>query len=398
MSGMPTLSDAGSLEQLSSEFLGFDHEEEAPDEDEAASQEQKPFDPEKIRVDQQMLSLKYIIDLMRGGALDISPDFQRKHVWKEVKRKSLLIESLILRIPIPAFYFYEDENAKFIVIDGQQRLATIREYMDGEFKLSGLEYLGDVCGGKKFGDLDEKFQQRINRAQMAVNILDARSPKKVIYDIFRRVNTGGIPLNQQEMRNAICSENVRTFLRTASRCEEFLAATRNKIKDERLDAQEMVLRFFACYNAYDCSEKKFDFSSHPNLASMLDEQIEKLAALSAQELENRLAIFKTAMERANALFGEYCFSKVYLNENNQVARNLDFINKSLFSSFSVILADDWFAQIDLSSYSEFALYQLAQALKDSDYMNAITTGTGDKRRIKDNFKFSSEVIDKCQMQ
>ena len=122
--------------------------------------------------------------------------------------------------------------------------------MGGEFRLSGLEYLGKEYNKKKFKNLDTKYVQRIYRTQIAVNILDARSPKNVIYDIFRRVNTGGVNLNPQEMRNAICKQEVRDFLVRSTQNENYVRATRGRVKDDRMDSQELVLRFYAFYKAY----------------------------------------------------------------------------------------------------------------------------------------------------
>ncbi|MDE7045898.1 MAG: DUF262 domain-containing protein, partial [Acetatifactor sp.] len=197
--------------KLEAEEAGFDYEFEEAEYDDEQEKEQ-PFDAEKIRVDQQMLSVKYMLELMEQDLIELNPGYQRRRVWNDNKKKSLLIESLMLRIPIPAFYFYENEDGKYQVIDGQQRLTTMKEFVNGDFRLTGLEYLGKDYNKKKFEDLDTKYIQRIYRTQIAVNILDARSPKNVIYDIFRRVNTGGVILNPQEMRNAICKQEVRDFL------------------------------------------------------------------------------------------------------------------------------------------------------------------------------------------
>ncbi|MEZ3468634.1 MAG: DUF262 domain-containing protein, partial [Schaedlerella sp.] len=159
--------------KLEAEEAGVDFEYEKIENDEEEEKEQ-PFDAEKIRVDQQMLSVKYMLELMEQNLIELNPGYQRRSVWKDNKKKSLLIESLMLRIPIPAFYFYENEDGKYQVIDGQQRLTTIKEFVDGEFRLSKLEYLGIEYNKKKFEDLDTKYVQRIYRTQIAVNILDAR--------------------------------------------------------------------------------------------------------------------------------------------------------------------------------------------------------------------------------
>ena len=161
------------IERLEAEAAGFDYEIENTETEDEEIKEQ-PFDAEKIRVDQQMLSVKYMLELMEQNLIELNPGYQRRRVWKDNKRKSLLIESLMLRIPIPAFYFYENEDGKYQVIDGQQRLTTIKEFVYGEFRLTGLEYLGKEYNKKLFKDLDTKYTQRIYRTQIAVNILDAR--------------------------------------------------------------------------------------------------------------------------------------------------------------------------------------------------------------------------------
>ena len=183
--------------------------DEAEGEDDA--DQEIPYDADKIRVDSKIFPVFQIKRLIDLGMLDLMPAFQRKGVWDN-RRKSLLIESLMLRIPIPAFYFDEDDNSKKTVIDGLQRLSAINSYMNGEFSLSGLQYLQEECGGRFFTELQQKYQTRIEDAQLTVNILDSRSPENVKFDIFRRVNTGGIPLNAQEIRNVLASDSTRRFL------------------------------------------------------------------------------------------------------------------------------------------------------------------------------------------
>lgn len=384
------------IEKLKSEESGLEYEivefyeEDVDDND---TKEEIPFNADKIRIDQQMLSLKYIMELMDSGLIDISPDYQRNKVWKDRKKKSLLIESLMLRIPIPAFYFYENEDTKFQVIDGQQRLFTIHEFINNKFKLSGLEYLIDTCKGKYFKDLDIKYQQRIFRTQLAVNILDARSPRGVVYDIFRRVNTGGMKLNPQEMRNAICSQSVRTFLKKSINNENYLKATKGRVKDERMDAQELVLRFYAFYRIYNYKAGKLNFN-YSSISQMLDEAIDSLKECSREEFDVLYAKFDEAMRRVYAAFGDYCFIKV-TNENGKLSLPPRvYINKSLFTAYSVIIMEEKYEMIDLEYRRDKILKSFLEELQNPEYVNAITIGTSDRRRVKDNFKFSKDVLEK----
>lgn len=380
--------------KLEAEEVGVDYEiEDIENENDVEEEKERPFDAEKIRVDQQMLSVKYMLELMDQDLIELNPGYQRRRVWKDNKKKSLLIESLMLRIPIPAFYFYENEDGKYQVIDGQQRLTTIKEFVDGKFRLNGLEYLGKEYNKRKFKDLDTKYIQRIYRTQIAVNILDARSPKNVIYDIFRRVNTGGINLNPQEMRNAICKQEVRDFLVKSTRNENYVMATRGRVKDDRMDSQELVLRFYAFYKAYNY-EKNILYYDYPNIAAMLDDAIENLNKMSLERREELFEKFDLAMKRSYEAFGKYAFSKIQ-KEGNGVKRNLDYINKSLFSSFSVLLLDSDYDNVSIRAYQGKLLLGLADALEDHYYTNSITVGTGDKRNVYANFEYSRKVLEEC---
>ncbi len=378
--------------KLEAEEAGFDYEFEDVEKDDE-QEDEKPFDAEKIRVDQQMLSVKYMLELMEGNLIELNPGYQRRRVWKDNKRKSLLIESLMLRIPIPAFYFYENEDGQYQVIDGQQRLTTIKEFVNGEFRLTGLEYLGKEYNRRQFKDLDTKYTQRIYRTQIAVNILDARSPKNVIYDIFRRVNTGGINLNPQEMRNAICKQEVRDFLIKSTLNENYIMATRGRVKDDRMDSQELVLRFYAFYKAYDY-EKKILHYDYSNIAAMLDDAIEDLNKMKAERREELFQKFDLAMQRSYKAFGKYAFSKIQ-RDGRGVKRNMDYINKSLFSSFSVLLLMNDFDDADIEAHQGNLLLELADTLENHYYTNAITVGTGDKRNVYANYEYSRKVLEKC---
>ena len=376
------------------EQMGLEYDEN--DEDSLPDEEQ-PFNAESIRIDQQMLSLQYVYELYKDGSLKLNPGFQRKYVWGRTKRAlSLLIESLMLRIPIPAFYFYENNDASFFVIDGRQRLTTAFDFIDNKFPLQKLEYLGATQNGKYFRDLEPKYQQRIKRTQLAVNILDDRSPQEVIYDIFRRINTGGMPLTPQEMRNSICSETVRSFLINGAGCEEFKQATRNKIKDLRMDAQEMFLRFVTLYRKYNYSSHQLEKLQPSKLIYLMNKEMAEIEKLDNEGRKEILKSFRVSMTRCFDLFGDFAFSKIKLDESGEtIIRPKDLINRSLFVAFSLLLADPCFKNSDLKKHREDALRIIAKALADPEYDRSISNATGDERTIKVYLKKSREVLEKC---
>lgn len=188
---------------------GFDEadDEESDDGESDESERMNPYNPKLIRVDPKTFSIGQICQMIEYEEIDLSPDFQRNFVWTDITRKSRLIESLLLRIPIPVFYFSQDEEGLFQVVDGVQRLTVIHAFMQNKFKLRNLEYLTE-CNDKWYKkpdrleeSLDNMYTRRIEQTQLYINIIDPQTPGRVKYDIFKRINTGGKALNNQEIRN-----------------------------------------------------------------------------------------------------------------------------------------------------------------------------------------------------
>lgn len=106
----------------------------------------QPYDPKLIRIDTRNLSVAQIYDMIKEKEIDLTPDFQRNFVWNSITEKSRLIESMLLRIPLPVFYFSEDTDGILQVVDGMQRLTVISDFMDNKFPLKNLEYLCELNG------------------------------------------------------------------------------------------------------------------------------------------------------------------------------------------------------------------------------------------------------------
>ncbi|RZJ78698.1 MAG: DUF262 domain-containing protein [Chryseobacterium sp.] len=177
---------------------GFEPTEESS----GQSVKPQPYDPEDIKVRRESFSVFEVNRMMTDQKdIDLNPDFQRNLVW-DIARKSALVESILLGIPIPVFYFAESKTGMYHVVDGLQRLSTIKQFFNNEFALKKLEHLSDECngryykngidnkGGKAVG-LERKYSRRLENAQLIINVIEHASPQKVKYDIFKRLNTGG---------------------------------------------------------------------------------------------------------------------------------------------------------------------------------------------------------------
>lgn len=372
---MQTISDyIEETRRYEDELVGIETENEGNE-----NQDEDPYSPDDVRISQHMYSVYQVFRWIEIDVLVLSPEFQRNMVW-DIQRKSLLIESLMLKIPIPAFYFQEDREGNKLIIDGLQRLSTIYSYMKDEFRLKGLQYLNNY-DDSYYSELPKKYRTRIEETQLAVNVLDNRCHELVKFDVFRRVNTGGIPLNSQEIRNIMAAEETRCLLKEMSRSEEFIRATRGRVKDLRMDAQELCLRFIAYYLRYNSVTGNIEHFTR--LTRMLDQTILELNGMKKQELDRFIGLFKTSMERCYALFGETAFSKEGLNH---------IINKPLFISWSVVLASYPIETEILGKKRIEAMKLQYKYFGTGKYFNAITSSTATKTNVEIQFEGVKRIL------
>jgi hypothetical protein len=360
-----------------------------------------PYDPEKIKVTPKQFNVRLIADMMDEGDIDLTPDFQRNLVWDSIQ-KSRLIESILLRIPLPMFYFSEDEEGRITVVDGLQRLTTIKEFMDNKFPLKGLEYLKSTCEGKYYSEknkdgskngktgIDAKYFRWFNQTQFSVNVIDPASPAKVKYDIFRRINTGGKPLNDQEIRNCLASKNLRAILREMSNLPEFKSATDGSIKGVRMEDQEVALRFI-CFNRF--IKEDGDLQNYTgNMNSALDDLTEELGRKSASELQGYVQLYSRAMKNAEYLFGKYAFRKIRL-EHLDVGANKQLINKALFVSWSVLLSEYDPSTLRDNHTQGFLAEPLAESIDNDEMLfYYLSYGTNGKSNLQYAFNFAKDLL------
>lgn len=341
----------------------------------------EPWDPDLIRVDAKMFSLRNLMDMIDDGELNLAPEFQRNQVWAK-EQKSRLIESLLLRIPLPAFYFGASKDGKMQVVDGLQRLSTIHQYVRGnEFALAGLEYLGDHVGDQKFEELAPSWNRRINQSQMMVNVIDPQTPTQVKFNIFKRINTGGKPLNAQEIRHAMGPYTAREFLKNLTALEDFKRATGNALTDhKRMADREVALRFCAF------RRRLAEYSQKDSLDIFLTEFNEEIANLSQEERETLGRDFKRSMSNASRLFGEFAFRKWPKGDESKNP-----INRALFESWAVALAE--FEWDQLSSAKKAIIAQTREAMaNDTSYLRSVSVSTGDLRNVERRFSTARNII------
>lgn len=182
---------------------------------------------------------------LKQGTINLNPDFQRNYVWT-MDKKCQLIESLMLKIPLPMFYVSADEKGNYTVVDGLQRLSTIRDYIiDKKFKLQKLEFWGDLFNNFTFEDLPTYIENRVLETEFSFTVINPGTPEIVKRNIFKRVNRGGAPLTDQEIRNALYSGPSTELLKELASMDEFLKVTNSSIKANRMLDREFILRLLS---------------------------------------------------------------------------------------------------------------------------------------------------------
>ena len=354
--------------------------EEERDDPQAAIEH--PFDPSKIKVHTMPAVVGQLLSRIEHDEIDLAPDFQRlSGIWN-AEKKSRLIESLLLRIPIPVFYVAADEEERWAVVDGVQRLSTIRDYVAGRFPLSRLEYRSEF-EGRRFADLPRAMQRRIGETQFVVNVIEPGTPPEVTFNIFRRINTGGMTLNGQEIRHALNPGPVRAFLKELAESEEFAKATDGSIRKIRMDDRACVLRFLAFHVT------PWEEYSGSSLDGHLDAAMKTLNRMGRDRRSVLAADFRKAMRAAADVFGDDAFRKRYSPGDFRRP-----ISMALFEAWSVQLARCSQERIDrLVERRDAARERFMDLLnRDQEFDKAISVSTGSPRRIRKRFAAVRDLV------
>ncbi|WP_448132897.1 DUF262 domain-containing protein [Stenotrophomonas rhizophila] len=340
-----------------------------------------PFDPAKIDVFTQNRTIDLLLTRLREGEMDLSPDFQRRaNLWNE-SRKSGLIESLLLRIPIPSLYVSEDLKGNYTVVDGLQRMCAIAQFVEvaalnkavksnlTPLELTGLQSLPSDFKGITYSKLPRPLQRRISETELTLHIIRASTPASVKFSIFSRINQGGLPLSSQEIRNAIYPGDWRRRTKSLAESVDFQSATDGKIRGERMEDIELALRFVAHYANMSVNERP----ENQNLDDFLNEFVSTHGANWSDNQWNQVeANFNRAMRYSRKVFGIYAFRKYY-GETRRLP-----INRSLFESQAVVISMFSDSQLEtLSARKAEVLAKLAdEFISDGEFAASLLYATG----------------------
>ena len=327
------------------------------------------------------------------GRLNVQPAFQRQFVWDKVK-SSRLIESALLDIPIPIVYLSEERDGKENVIDGQQRLTSFFSFIDGklpdntDFKLAGLKVFTEL-NGKKFNQLSEEIQERITTYKIRVIKFKKESDSDLQFEIFARLNSGSVPLNDQELRNCVYRGRFNEIIKELSLDKDYKYLLGIATPDRRMKDRELVLRFasfhFNTYLNYSAPIKKF-----------LNDSMEKYRNISPVDEANLRAAFKNTVQIIRSLLDKNAFKRYYRgDEKNKNGRwETQQFNVSLFD---ILMYS--FAREDKNKVFQ-NLDRVREALidlmtNDQDFIDSILLSTSSKKAVLirfDKWRFALQTI------
>ncbi len=352
-----------------------------------------PFNPDKVfSVAEKRVPIQSLLNRIAQNRVRV-PDLQRGERLWDNKRKSRLIESLMLRIPIPMFYASTDEEENWVIVDGLQRTRVIEDFVqpqkfENKLTLGELEYLHEY-NGKTYGDLPVKYQNRITESELNFAIFGSDASDDLIRNIFKRLNTGGLPLSPQEIRHALYTDKTgkaTNFLKKLAQSEEFIKATGNSVKSDRMADRELVLRLLAFYiNDVD------KYPANGDIDEFLSGTMKQINALNGESLASMEKDFIKAMNAASEIFGDRAFRKTTPASGNPRSP----INKALFDSVGSILArlnDEALRRIARNRDAVYAAIENAMENHDVQLRNSISRYAQYKTAVKRRFDFFKKLF------
>jgi len=329
-----------------------------------------PIDTPLIRSETR--TVHDVIRRINKNGFVMNPEFQRDFIWTEAKQ-SKLIESVIMRIPLPVFYMAEDAEGKMVIVDGLQRLSTFRRFLKDELSLD-LRNRPELHH-KRFSDLTPNLQNRVEDCNLTFYILDSKVPERARLDIFERVN-GGEPLTRQQMRNSLYMGNATRFLKQESSSDIFLKATGGSLNSKTMRDREFVNRFCA-FQLLDLNEYQGDMDMF--LATCLC----RMNEMDDSNLSLLRVRFRAGLENNFILFERHAFRK---HSPGQQSRSV--LNASLWDVMST----------GLSGYSGERVGQCSKRLRrafydlldDPLFNSAITLSTNSRKNVNQRFKMTRD--------
>ena len=328
---------------------------------------EEALESEAVLLDKNDRGLSELHRWHQRGRLILDTEWQRQYVWDR-KRSSRLIESFLIDLPIPVIYLAVNNERKYEVIDGLQRLTSVFDFFDNKYKLAGLEIKKDF-NGLQFEDLPEAQQAKLEDATLRTFELSQNTPKDLIFLIFERLNTGGVILNEMEIRNCLYRGKLNNLIKELALLNEFKECVNQKNIHKRMKDRSLILRFLAFYQMMYLKAKK-------GLKAFFNEFCETYRNPEEEKLNEFRNQFKKAVKAACTIFG---------NRGFRVTSKSPSINASIFQVICVSFTDYDLGALTRSADAIYEEY-LDLVSTDERWVDCVRRTTGDSNRISYSFE------------
>lgn len=374
---MSEKSDLGQLDFFESldmlvddKILEFDNLDETEG---ALELQQIPKEVRNLRIQSYDKGVEDLVKMIERGDVILNPEYQRNYVWDN-KKASTLIESILLNIPIPVIYASEEEDIKWNIVDGLQRLYSLVRFYKNNFKLRGLSILSEL-NGKKYSELPDKAKRLLNNGNLRVILIFNDSHPEIKYDIFQRLNTGSVKLNEQELRNCIFRGSLNNTLKEMVQNKKFQEILGLTAPHKRMVDCEMILRYLALLKNY--NSNTYEISNYKGVMKpFLNLYMHENKNLNESKINSMKFGFDEVVNAVYEVFGKNAFRKINI-ETKQVENRL---NKSLMDvillSFSQYKADD------IISKKEEIRELFNSMFANEEFVNSISTATSDTKALQ----------------
>ena len=341
--------------------------------------------------------LETLIKKINRGTIKLDPEYQRRHRWSE-ETSSRLIESLILNIPIPLIYLSQDidvdseineDEARYSVIDGQQRLTAIVNYLGNKFALTGLDVLKELDGAC-YKDLPPFLIRRLEERTIKCLRIDSTVDEQVKYDIFERLNSGSVKLEAQELRNAVSRGPFNNLIKELACTDDFRKLLQidinnpdESIKVKKMVEVELVLRYFALSNDNYYNLKK-------GFKQFLSDEMNKYNKLDNSVLLDMKHQFISTMKTILDTFGNCAFAKYKYKYENETYVLMSKFNVSVYDSLTIPITN-YLTKVD-TKLPDGVVVKFKELFSDDKFFESLTGSVNDREKVITRIEAVKKVL------
>lgn len=334
--------------------------------------------PEQRRLHTETLdfSISTVIDSLEKGSIFV-PEFQRRYVWNQ-SQASRLIESLIIQCPIPVIYLNQEKDERLSVIDGNQRLLSLKKFIkNNQFGLKGLTAYPEL-EGLKFFELDARFQRHILNRTLRCIVIAKDTHPQIKFDVFERLNSGSVKLSSQELRHGIYHGSFMKLINELAK-EKSWRELINPGADKRMKAEELVIRFFSF---------RYNFTNYKKpLANFLNEFCDANKEITNEQKTEFVNIFRIATKNVHALYGDLAF-KIF----DKDLKPLNKFNAALFDA-EMLSMSSYEEEIEVNATKrQRFIKKLGELFYNDEFIKLISYSTSDRNPINKRVKILSDLV------